>query len=152
MTEYVEHPDFDTYRLRFTPNSLKGYMHQLLTVLDHMHSKGIIHRDVKPQNIFYNPSTESLKIGDFGLAEQFNPESPMSYKVAARFFKAPELLMELEYYFFSVDIWAAGVVLASIVSSSALQKVPFLCRRNEHRPTHPNRGGTRLGRDPPIPI
>lgn len=81
-----------------------------------IHSKGIIHRDIKPHNIFYNPSTQKLIIGDFGLAEQFNPENPMSFKVAARFFKAPELLMELEYYFFAVDIWAAGVIFASIVS------------------------------------
>jgi len=80
-----------------------------------IHSRGIIHRDIKPQNLFYQPATERMTIADFGLAEQFNPENPMSYKVAARFFKAPELLMELEYYFFAVDVWAAGVIFASIV-------------------------------------
>lgn len=115
MTEFVEHPDFDSYRLDFTPDSLRAYMRQLLTAIDHLHSKGIIHRDVKPQNVFYDPARQTLKLGDFGLAEQFNPENPMSYKVAARFFKAPELLMELESYLFSVDVWAAGVIFASVV-------------------------------------
>lgn len=115
VSEFVEHPDFDSYRLGFSHDSLKTYMRQLLTALDQLHSKGLIHRDIKPQNIFYDPAKETLKLGDLGLAEQFNPENPMSYKVAARFFKAPELLMELESYIFSVDIWAAGVVFASIV-------------------------------------
>lgn len=125
MTEFIEHADFELYRLQFTPPSLKTYLKQLLTQLELIHSLGIIHRDIKPHNVFYNPQTQKLVLADFGLAEQFNPENQMSYKVAARFFKAPELLMELEYYFFAVDIWAAGVIFASIVRLEDLPEIPI---------------------------
>ena len=79
-------------------------------------------------------------LADFGLAEQFNPENQMSYKVAARFFKAPELLMELEYYFFAVDIWAVGVIFASIVRLEDFPEIPVFCGRKQHRPVDQNRG------------
>ena len=115
VTEFIPHADFDTYRLSFKPPTLKNYMKMLLNRLEAIHSKGIIHRDIKPQNIFYDVESQTMKLGDFGLAEQFNLEKEMSYKVAARFFKAPELLMEVEYYFFAIDMWAAGVIFASIV-------------------------------------
>ena len=115
VIEFIPHAEFDSYRLLFKPQTLKGYMKMLLTGLEIIHSKGIIHRDIKPQNIFYQPESQTMKLADFGLSEQLNLEKEMSYKVAARFFKSPELLMEVEYYFFAIDIWAVGVIFASIV-------------------------------------
>jgi serine/threonine protein kinase len=37
--------------------------------LKHIHSTGLVHRDVKPENIFVDPHTNKLKLGDFGLAK-----------------------------------------------------------------------------------
>ena len=116
ISEYIEHPSFDSYRLKFTESTLRTYMRKLLKILNTVHTHGIIHRDIKPSNIFYNPENESMKLGDFGQSIQFNPDKPMSPDVAARFFKAPELLLKMDYYFYAVDIWAAGVIFASIVT------------------------------------
>ena len=139
VTEFIPHSDFDTYRLTFQHPTLRNYMKMLMIRLESIHSKGIIHRDVKPHNVFYNSETGTMKLGDFGLAEQLNLDKEMSIKVASRFFKSPELLMEVEYYFFAVDIWAAGVIFASIVDSSVVQTVPFLCWQQQHRTTHQDR-------------
>ncbi|KAL3068729.1 hypothetical protein niasHT_032145 [Heterodera trifolii] len=45
---------------------IKNFLHQILSGILHMHKHGIIHRDIKPQNLLM--SQNCLKIGDFGLA------------------------------------------------------------------------------------
>ena len=119
-------------------------MRELLSTLDFIHSKGIIVRDVKPHNILYNFKSGQMKIIDFGLAEFYVPENHMSPRVATRFFKAPELLLDTEFYNYSVDIWAVGVIFASIVGLPDLRQVPLLFRRGRQRPAAQDRGGARL--------
>ena len=147
----MPHSDFDTYRLTFQHPSLRNYMRMLLVRLEAIHSRGIIHRDIKPHNIFYNTENETMKLADFGLAEQLNLDKEMSIKVACRFFKSPELLMEVEYYFFAIDIWAVGVIFASIVSSSVVQTISFLCWRNQHRTADKDCGSPWIWRSNAVP-
>ena len=50
----------------------------------------------------------------------------MSHKVCSKYYKAPELIVQFEFYNYSIDIWAIGVLLASIV----FQKHPFFLGEN----------------------
>lgn len=67
-----------------------------------------------------------MKLIDFGQAIFYKPKSEQSHKVNCRFFKAPELILEYPYYHYSVDIWAAGMIFASII----FQKYPFILSEN----------------------
>lgn len=115
--EYAPNVDYRDLYPKLTDADTRLYMYQLLKAIDQIHSKGIIHRDIKPHNIAYDPKTKSLKIMDFGLSEFYLPGVPLSLRVASQYFKAPEIVLEFGGYDFSIDIWAVGCIFASIVAS-----------------------------------
>ena len=66
------------------------------------HSNGIMHRDVKPGNIMYDPERKILKLVDWGLAEFYHPGQEYNVRVASRYFKGPELLVDYQLYDYSL--------------------------------------------------
>lgn len=95
---------------------------QLLCALKYCHSAGIIHRDLKPSNLLIN-SDSSIKLCDFGLARvvdsEFPPDDLTDY-IATRWYRAPEILFGSCTYTPAVDMWAAGCILAELVSGRPL--------------------------------
>ncbi|KAJ0092853.1 hypothetical protein Patl1_25130 [Pistacia atlantica] len=89
----------------------KSIITQLLQAISHMHKLGIVHRDIKPDNILFS-SGNIVKISDFGSAEFFNNESEelMRGVVGTPYYVAPEVVAGRDYNE-KVDIWSAGVVL-----------------------------------------
>jgi len=87
-----------------------------------------MHRDVKPQNIIVNPYQRILKLIDWGLAEFYHMGQDYNVRVASRYFKGPELLVDYNYYDYSLDIWSTGAMFASMVHISSL------CRSLERNP------------------
>ena len=85
--------------------------------MDSCHSKGIIHRDVKPQNIVVDPKLRKFKLIDFGLSEYYIPGKKMPVRVASRPYKGPELLIGYKTYDYSLDLWSFGCILAAFVSA-----------------------------------
>ena len=81
-----------------TTRAIKVFMLKLLTGLDFAHSRGIIHRDIKPGNVLMNLRDESATIVDWGLADFYFPSKRFNVRVASRYFKAPELLLANGYY------------------------------------------------------
>lgn len=89
--------------------------------LDYLHSNGIMHRDIKPYNVLINPATKQLKIIDFGLSEFYFPNKENNVKVSSLYYKGPELFFSNTLYDYRVDCWAAGMIMAGMVTH-------FLCR------------------------
>ncbi|KAF7684172.1 putative casein kinase II subunit alpha like protein [Astathelohania contejeani] len=107
----------------FEMQDIRFLMKQILTALDYAHGNGIIHRDIKPQNIIINPVSKQLKVIDWGLAEFYHPKTEYNVKVASRYYKAPELLVNYRYYDYSLDIWSLGCLFAETLFKTC----PFFC-------------------------
>ena len=90
-------------------------MLQLFRGLHYCHSRNVLHRDLKPQNILINEKTQELKIADFGLARAFSvPCSCYSADVITLWYRPPELLLGANFYTTSIDTWSAGCIFAEL--------------------------------------
>uniref|UniRef100_A0A673IMN1 [tau protein] kinase n=1 Tax=Sinocyclocheilus rhinocerous TaxID=307959 RepID=A0A673IMN1_9TELE len=94
---------------------VKVYMYQLFRSLAYIHSQGVCHRDIKPQNLLVDPDTAVLKLCDFGSAKQLVRGEPNVSYICSRYYRAPELIFGATDYTSNIDIWSAGCVLAELL-------------------------------------
>lgn len=106
---------------KFTEPQVKCYMQQLLRGLDHCHSRGVLHRDIKGSNLLIDNSG-ILKIADFGLASIFDPHQnqPLTSRVVTLWYRPPELLLGATHYGISVDLWSTGCILAELYAGKPI--------------------------------
>ena len=119
--EHIEHTDFKDLYPKFTDFDVRYFIYEILKALDYSHSMGIMHRDVKPHNIIIDYNKKELRLIDWGLAEFYFPDNEYNVRVASRYFKGPELLVDDNYYDYSLDIWSLGCMFAGII----FKKEPF---------------------------
>ena len=94
---------------------IKLYSYQMLKSIGYLHSLGICHRDIKPQNILIDPKDYTLKICDFGCAKKLiKGQENISY-ICSRYYRPPELILEATEYTTQVDVWSIGCVIAELV-------------------------------------
>ena len=100
---------------KFDDFVLKIFSYQMLKCIGYLHSLGICHRDIKPQNILINPDDYTLKLCDFGCAKHLvKTESNISY-ICSRYYRPPELVVGATIYSTQVDVWSMGCVIAELV-------------------------------------
>ncbi|KAG9395917.1 Casein kinase II subunit alpha [Carpediemonas membranifera] len=115
ITELVDTEDFRTLYPKLSIDDIRFYMYKILIALDFCHSMGIMHRDVKPHNIMIDHKRRELRLIDFGLAEFYLPGMEYNVRVASRYFKGPELLVDFRQYDYSLDLWSLGAQLAAMI-------------------------------------
>lgn len=74
-----------------------------------------MHRDVKPLNIIINHEEQDLRLIDWGLADFYKPNQEYNVRVASRYYKGPELLVDDKLYHYSLDIWSLGCTMAGMM-------------------------------------
>ena len=125
VTEYVKGQtlrDVLDYKRCFSLNESCSIMLQLCDALIEVHSKNIVHRDIKPQNVYYASDGE-IKLGDFGisvlLGSGMNVNENKKVMGTAQYL-APELVYG-EKATFQSDIYAMGITFFELLTG----RVPF---------------------------
>ena len=104
----------------FPEEKILQYFYQICRGLQYIHSKNIIHRDIKSQNIFLMKNGK-IKIGDFGIAKALtNSKNNASTVIGTPYYFSPEIING-ELYNYKTDIWSLGVVLYEM----CCLKLPF---------------------------
>lgn len=99
---------------------IKSFLYQLLKGVAYCHSKLVLHRDLKPQNLLISRQGQ-LKIADFGLARPFGaPVRSYSPEVVTLWYRPPDVLLGSKFYSTSIDMWSVGCIFAEMVTGRPL--------------------------------
>ncbi|RZF41774.1 hypothetical protein LSTR_LSTR012291 [Laodelphax striatellus] len=99
---------------------VKSYMKQLLSGLYFCHTRRILHRDLKPQNLLLD-ANGNIKLADFGLARTYGiPLRSFTHEVVTLWYRAPEILLGTNVYTASLDLWSLACIFAEMSNRKPL--------------------------------
>lgn len=98
--------------------AVRSYTQQLFLALKLLKKTGILHADIKPDNILVNESHLILKLCDFGSASLVNDNEITPYLVS-RFYRSPEIILGIPYEF-GIDMWSAGCTIYELYTGKIL--------------------------------
>ena len=102
-------------RKQMDPFISKLYAYQMMLSLKYIHSIGITHRDIKPQNILVEENTNKIKLCDFGSAKKLTEGKKSIAYICSRYYRAPELIFGSTSYDSQIDVWSMGCVISELV-------------------------------------
>mmetsp|Transcript_24005 Transcript_24005/g.61573 ORF Transcript_24005/g.61573 Transcript_24005/m.61573 type:complete len:315 (-) Transcript_24005:295-1239(-) len=103
---------------------VKSFVYQLIKGTAHCHKHGVMHRDLKPQNLLVDDSNKDfpvLKIADLGLARAFSiPIKSYTHEIVTLWYRSPEVLLGGTHYSTPVDMWSVGCIFAEMARKTPL--------------------------------
>jgi len=113
--DYVSFPTLSEY-LEKSSYGLKErhafiIFQNLVNIIQEIHSCGIAHKDIKPENIFVDPASFNVSVIDFGLSSVVNHNVLEKKFCGSPLYMSPEMLNKEAYDPIFSDIWSIGVVL-----------------------------------------
>lgn len=97
----------------------KHYMKQLLAGTAYLHERGILHNDLKPQNLLLNQKGQ-LVIADFGLTLSLHGDTGCYNDsfIQTRWYRAPEILLNVPRFNSATDMWSVGCIMIEMMMGS----------------------------------
>jgi Ca2+-binding EF-hand superfamily protein len=123
VMEYLSGGDLGNHlqvkKFQFTEKRAAEIMYQIGCGLNYLHHYGVLHRDLKPDNIMLSDKTDkaTIKIMDFGLSKVLAPNERVSDGFGTLSFVAPEVLIRQPYNK-QIDIWSMGVIMYYMLTSN----------------------------------
>ncbi|KAJ7943183.1 Protein kinase-like protein [Quillaja saponaria] len=102
-------------------NGVRAYAKQLFMSLKHLRNCGVLHCDIKPDNMLVNEAKNVLKLCDFGNA-MFSGKNEVTPYLVSRFYRAPEIILGLPYDH-PLDMWSVGCCLYELYTGKVLFQV-----------------------------
>ena len=124
IMEYINGENLFSFvkkRRKLSEKLAKFLFRQIILGIEHIHSKNVVHRDIKLENIMID-FNNTIKICDFGIGKVLKSEDELLYdKCGTPMYMAPEIILSNEndgYKGFRVDIWSSGITLYIMLSGT----------------------------------
>ncbi|XP_072443787.1 serine/threonine-protein kinase ULK1 isoform X2 [Chiloscyllium punctatum] len=129
VMEYCNGGDLADYlhsKGTLSEDTIRLFLQQIAGAMKMLHSKGVIHRDLKPQNILLsctggrksNPSNIRIKIADFGFARYLQTNMLAATLCGSPMYMAPEVIMS-QHYDAKADLWSIGTIVYQCLTGKA---------------------------------
>ena len=120
VMEYLEGDDLKARMKRgqrFTDEELKKWWNQLVLALNYTHQKGIVHRDIKPGNIFVDREG-NIKLLDFGIAKvrESISSTQTGQKLGTLMYMSPEQVKDSKHIDYHTDIYSLAVTFVHLIT------------------------------------
>lgn len=124
LTDYAAGGDLLMYmqrRMKLPEDEARDYTRQLAKALEYAHGAGIVHRDVKLENILLSKDEKTVLLADWGFALEWNKSIRHNEAFGSLHYSAPEIVLHHYYIGPELDSWSLGVVIYAMISG----RLPF---------------------------